>query len=142
MISILTALGEWSAALPFWEQAALNQIIFGKDFKESDYELLIQYLLEDKELRVKSSEPRALLNLLQNKLTEPSEEQHSVKLISILNLQNVNALAVNQTLTFNDKLTVIFGSNGSGKSGYARVIGCAGFTRGDREVIPNAFKYL
>jgi len=39
-------------------------------------------------------------------------------------------------------LTAIFGRNGSGKSGYARVLGCAGFTRGDKEVLPNVTKQL
>src|SRR5262249_33748477 len=112
----------------------------GKDFVDAEYERLIQYLLEDKKLLEKSDEPRPDLKFLQNEMRETAEENRPVKLISISNLQNVNALALNQTLTFGDELTAIFGANGSGKSGYARVIGCAGFTRGDREVIPNAFK--
>jgi hypothetical protein len=37
-------------------------------------------------------------------------------------------------------LTAIYGGNGSGKSGYARVLGCAGFTRGDQEVLPDVTK--
>lgn len=140
MTTVLTTLRQWAGTLPFWEQAALDKIILGKEFSESDYEQLIQYLLEDKNLREKSAAPRPTLKLLQSNSTEASEKQDSVKLVSISNLQNVNALAPNQTLAFDEQLTVVFGANGSGKSGYARVIGCAGFTRGDREVIPNAFK--
>ena len=40
-------------------------------------------------------------------------------------------------MEFGDDLTVIFGSNGSGKSGYARVIGSAAFTRGDKQILRN-----
>jgi energy-coupling factor transporter ATP-binding protein EcfA2 len=43
-------------------------------------------------------------------------------------------------LSFGPQLTAIFGRNGSGKSGYARVLGCAGFTRGDKEVLPDVTK--
>lgn len=140
MNTVLNSLGEWAGTLPFWEQSALEQIIKGKDFAEADYERLTQYLLEDKKLLGKSDVPRPELKFLQNDSTKTDRESSSVKLVSISNLQNVNALALNQTLTFGDELTAIFGANGSGKSGYARVIGCAGFTRGDREIIPNAFK--
>lgn len=140
MNTVLMILRQWIGSLPFWEQLALEQIIAGKDFAEADYEQLIKYLLEDKKLREKCDEPRPILKLLQSNMTKTEEKPDSVKLVSISNLQNVNALALNQTLTFGSEMTAIFGANGSGKSGYARVIGCAGFTRGDREVIPNAFK--
>lgn len=140
MTTILKTLREWASTLPFWEQAALEQIMAGRDFVDADYERLLRYLLEDKKLLEKSDEPRPELKSLQSDEGKAAEENRPVKLISISNLQNVNALALNQTLTFGDELTAIFGANGSGKSGYARVIGCAGFTRGDREVIPNAFK--
>jgi hypothetical protein len=43
-------------------------------------------------------------------------------------------------LTFNPVLTVVYGENGSGKSGYARVLGSACFTRGDREILPDITK--
>ena len=51
-----------------------------------------------------------------------------------------NALAEKQSVTFGPQLTVIFGANGSGKSGYARIFGSSCFTRGDRDVLPNMFK--
>jgi ABC-type Mn2+/Zn2+ transport system ATPase subunit len=140
MTTVLKTLREWAGTLPFWEQAALEQIMAGKDFVDADYKRLLRYLLEDKKLLEKSDESRPELKLLQSDEGKAAEENRPVKLISISNLQNVNALALNQTLTFGDELTAIFGANGSGKSGYARVIGCAGFTRGDREVMPNAFK--
>jgi hypothetical protein len=55
-------------------------------------------------------------------------------------MNNINALVSGQTLVFCPSLTAIYGATGSGKSGYARVLGCAGFTRGDKEVFPDLTK--
>ena len=55
----------------------------------------------------------------------------------IFNMQNINALVSGQTITFGPNMTAIFGENGSGKSGYARVLGCISFTRGDQDVLPD-----
>jgi hypothetical protein len=60
-------------------------------------------------------------------------------LLRISNATNINALAPNQTVEFGPSMTVIFGDNASGKSGYARILGNACFTRGDKEVLPNVF---
>jgi len=62
-----------------------------------------------------------------------------VSLLAIRNPRNVNALAPGGGLTFvASGLTVIYGSNGSGKSGYARVLKHACFARDKSEkVYPN-----
>ena len=52
-----------------------------------------------------------------------SSRGRNVRLQSVRILENVNAIKQEQELSFApDGLTVIFGENGSGKSGYARVI--------------------
>jgi len=58
----------------------------------------------------------------------------------LFNLRNVNALPHGQEITFGPQLTVIYGPNASGKTGYTRPIGCAAFARGDREVLTDARK--
>jgi ABC-type enterochelin transport system ATPase subunit len=46
-----------------------------------------------------------------------------VSLSKLYNLKHVNALQPGETLTFQKSgLTVIYGDNGAGKSGYARVL--------------------
>jgi hypothetical protein len=45
MSNILTQISEWATTLPYWEQAALDQIVSGISFNDADYERLIQYLL-------------------------------------------------------------------------------------------------
>ena len=47
---------------------------------------------------------------------------HKTYLKSIKNIKNVNKLLDNQELSFNNNLTVVYGSNGAGKTGYVRII--------------------
>ncbi|MCY4611119.1 MAG: AAA family ATPase [Gammaproteobacteria bacterium] len=64
-----------------------------------------------------------------------------VKLLAMKDLRNVNAIAPDQRLSFLPQgLTVIYGDNGSGKSGYSRVLKRACRARDQNEPIhPNAF---
>ena len=48
--------------------------------------------------------------------------QESFSLLRLSDVAGVNALAEDQTIVFDRRLTVLFGRNGSGKTGYARVI--------------------
>lgn len=53
------------------------------------------------------------------------KDEHSMTksfLLSIKNVKNVNLLLNDQELKFNKNLTVIYGSNGSGKTGYVRIL--------------------
>ncbi len=54
-------------------------------------------------------------------------------------LKNVNAIPEASTLTFSRGLTVIYGSNGAGKSGFARMLSSACFSRSKPKIIPNIY---
>jgi len=138
MQTVMAKIVEWGKELPYWEQVALDQVISGEEFTEDNYQTLLQLLLEDEGLADESC-VRSVPHFYQL-ASAPDAEKHKTLLKHITNLKNVNALAENQTLTFNSSLTVVYGENGSGKSGYARVLGSAGFTRGDREVLPDVTK--
>jgi energy-coupling factor transporter ATP-binding protein EcfA2 len=62
------------------------------------------------------------------------------RLVEISEYKNVNALSNGQKITFAPKLTIIYGENGSGKSGYSRVLNKAFYSRGDKEILPNILK--
>lgn len=135
MTNVLQELRQWAATLDYWEQAALDKVAAGVQFTDADYEELLQYLLEDAGLaEPKSPRPALLFPQAEEIGAQPAAP---VRLLRIFNLQNINALATGQVLTFGPAMTAIYGGNGSGKSGYARVLGCAGFTRGDQEVLPD-----
>jgi ABC-type dipeptide/oligopeptide/nickel transport system ATPase subunit len=139
MVSISTTIKKWANTLPFWEQLALDKVIAGGQFTKSDYDELIHFLLEEHGL-TGSKKTRPKLPFLEEKNDMEEITTERVKLVKIFNTKKINALAPNQTLTFGPKLTVIYGRNASGKSGYARFLGCAGFTRGDKDVLPDITK--
>jgi len=137
MSSLLSEIIRWAKSLKYWEQATLDKILAGEAFTDETYRELYQYLLEDEGLIDKSQKERSGLRFSdETKIPEEAAVQ-PLRLSKIYNLRNVNALAPGQTLIFGPQLTAIFGGNASGKSGYARVFGCAGFTRGDKKVLPN-----
>lgn len=74
-------------------------------------------------------------------LTESSSEFDSPKLVSIGNLKAINALLGDQTLTFNQSgITIIYGDNGSGKSGYARILKRISGAQHQEEILTNVFE--
>jgi energy-coupling factor transporter ATP-binding protein EcfA2 len=78
--------------------------------------------------------------LTADQIPAPVKATTHVELRAIKNLQHVNAIAENQCLPFSAaRMTVIYGDNGSGKSGYSRVLKRACRARDQIEAIhPNA----
>jgi recombinational DNA repair ATPase RecF len=121
--------------LRYWGQAALEKISSQVELTNDDLQELVQYFIEDAGLApIPANRPR--LSLLENRVEEP--ELAPCRLDRIFNLRNVNALPEGQEIRFGPQLTLLYGNNGAGKSGYARALGAAGFARGERKVLPNA----
>ena len=72
----------------------------------------------------------------------PSESVvERTQIVALREVQGVNALATDQHMGFElDGMTIIFGYNGSGKSGYARILRslCHARHRGD-QILQNAY---
>src|SRR5262245_55374450 len=60
-----------------------------------------------------------------------------VSLVSIFHHRGVNALAEDRTLTFGPNLTVIYGDNAAGKTGYIRILKSACRARGQEQILGN-----
>ena len=60
-----------------------------------------------------------------------------VSLVSIFHHRGVNALAEDQTLKFGPGLTIVYGDNGAGKTGYIRILKSACRARGPEKILGN-----
>lgn len=123
----------WAKSRPWWQQKALARIASGEVLGKQDYEEIARSLFEKPE-SPPSGDWFAQLAPTQGRKDEP------VRIIAVRELSNVNRLASDQELTFEpDGLTVLFGNNGSGKSGYARVIRSMVRTRHRADILPDVF---
>jgi hypothetical protein len=141
-MSALHSILNWSVTRPDWQRDALRRIVAQGTLQEADLNELGS-LCRAKHNAVQSNGPAiACQPLTANHLPPPPGAESSVILLALANLQRVNRLPSDQTLTFGDGvgLTVVYGDNGSGKSGYARVIKKACRTRGTPVPIkPNVY---
>lgn len=67
--------------------------------------------------------------------------ESDIKLKSLGKVQGVNRLALGQTLEFSRNLTLIYGENGTGKTGYGRILKALGFSYEKRtKVLSNVYE--
>lgn len=136
MVSAITEIMKWSQKLPYWQQYALNHLYRGLPVNNEFYDLVFEFFKEDNGISPKSLD-RPALEMTESLDFSPRAQS---RLKAISNVTNVNCLAVAQTLTLGANLTTVYGSNGTGKSGYARVFASSGFSRGAKELLPDATK--
>lgn len=104
-----------------WLVLLINQVITGGIPEKRFIDLVYKSFLENNELKDSKS------ILVPSAFTKDSGSRKNIsdnefRLKSLSNENGVNALIKGATLTFHPKLTVIYGKNGSGKSGFVRVI--------------------
>lgn len=110
----LRAILDWSKDRPVWQRDALRRLLENGELTDTDISSLTD-LCKDAS---KTSQPLKEEHISAQKAGAPT-----VALKSVRGVQNINALAENQTLTFIPKgITVIYGDNGAGKSGYVRIL--------------------
>lgn len=104
----------WALERPGWQQDVLVALAQGDSFDRSRIEVLADEILAGTNT-VPSQEAK--------NISARSAETDQVSLVAVNDVHGVNALVDGQELTLAPAgLTVIYGDNGSGKSGYARVI--------------------
>ncbi len=130
----------WSAGVSAWQRDALRRLYAYQKLSAGDLE----------ETYILCRQIHGLLDEGEAALTaQPLDVSHVpaswntggvVALKSISHAKNVNALADDQTLNFaEDGLTIIYGDNGAGKSGYGRVLKRACRARDQEDILTNAY---
>lgn len=133
----------WANTLPAWQGDAVRRLLVAGEQPLSvhDYSEVLALAKADLKLapppdNVKPVPPAA------GTFSGAPAKTEAVKLLSIDDVRHVNIIQPGQTQPFADSgVTVVYGGNGSGKSGYARVLklACQSRDKEDR-ILPNVFE--
>ena len=137
-MSILQEILKWTEGLPPWQSDAVARLIIKQTLTTDDLDDL--FALLKAENAIPDPQGRTPKPLTADQIPAPAKASMHVELRAIKNMRHVNAIAENQRLPIGSPgLTVIYGDNGSGKSGYSRVLKRACRARDQMEAIhPNA----
>jgi energy-coupling factor transporter ATP-binding protein EcfA2 len=139
--SINKELLEWFGELPEWQNEAFRRILTKGRLDVADYDEI--YTCACRELGLETGEVPAPARLTENDLpTAPPAAGTPPRLVALSALQNVNLLPSNQRLEFGARLTIVYGGNAAGKSGYARVLkqACRCHEKAVERVLPNVYQ--
>ena len=138
--SIFIDLISWSReSLDLWQQDALRRLFEKPELDTDDIEDIFKLCKTGNDIVVEGDLPQPLVlqEVSQGNLTTP--EKIALRMLS--NVSNVNALASNQTLIFQrEGITIVYGGNGTGKSGYARILKKVCRARADSEILQNVYE--
>ena len=137
-MSILQEILNWAQRLPAWQSDAVARLLAKQTLAAEDLDDLFALLKLSH--GIPDPKGRTPKPLTADQIPAPVKVSTHVELHAMKNMRHVNAIAENQRLPFGTSgLTVIYGDNGSGKSGYSRVLKRACRARDQMEAIhPNA----
>jgi energy-coupling factor transporter ATP-binding protein EcfA2 len=132
MSSVLDEILEWSRTRPLWQRDALRRLVTeGQVDDEAVQSFTAACLGED----AANFDP-----LDAQHIRATGAEPVPVAVLGIRDAENVNSLATGEHLTFAPSgLTIVYGDNASGKSGYARILKAVTRTRASERVRNNIF---
>jgi energy-coupling factor transporter ATP-binding protein EcfA2 len=123
----LADLVTWAEKRPAWQRDALRRLVTGEALDDQAIAELTELCLDPAGTHTPISQSHIVAEI---SAAEP------ISLVSIKNPTAINALAGQQELSFEPAgLTVVYGDNGSGKSGYVRVLKHACRSRDEKFVI-------
>ena len=130
---VLQEIFEWSQGRPAWQSDALRRLVVNGELSEDDIRALAEICKAAHGL----AEQQEVTLLTQDHLPDKRGTAPAVSLVSIFHHRGVNALAESQTLRFGPNLTVVYGDNAAGKTGYIRILKSACRARGQERILGN-----
>jgi len=133
-VSVRSLLVGWANEQDAWVRQLVSEVVVsGKAMTENQLNAIYQIFLSEKAL-VAGRPPNV------PKLRDDAsllDVNTGLFLTQLRDLKNVNALVDGQAIDFNAKLTVVFGENACGKTGYVRVLKKAAAVRTSETVLPD-----
>lgn len=142
-MSALDSIIKWAGEdLLEWQSDAVRRLLLQEELSEEDKDELLRMLKERHGIKDDAHPAPKPKPLKKGDVSGSPQTSEKVILKDLHDLKNVNAIPDGSGLTFGHSgLTVIYGENGSGKSGYARVLKKACNARDTKErLLPNVYE--
>ena len=134
METLETEVKKFADGLSYWAKFLAEKILSGNTITDNDIDTSYSYLLE--ELKLKEETEKTEIEINYNS-ANAGNYKPDLLLTKLENVEGVNALTENQTIDFSSNLTIVYGANGSGKSGYARLLKKSFYSKAEEEILPN-----
>lgn len=129
-----TEVKKFADGLPYWAKFLAEKILSGNAISENDIDTSYSYLLEQLKLKEETEKPEIAIDY---NAANAGNYKADLLLTKLENVEGVNALTENQTIEFSPNLTIIYGANGSGKSGYVRLLKNVFYSKAPENILPN-----
>jgi energy-coupling factor transporter ATP-binding protein EcfA2 len=129
-------LNAWGNSIAGWQRHIISYAVRDGTLTDARIDEAYRLFLRDGKLDNGDEE---LPNVPDSITGRVAAEGTPLALREIKSLKNVNAIPEVSHVTFGPQLTVIYGHNGAGKSGFARILSCACFSRSRPKIIRNIY---
>ncbi|BBM16483.1 AAA family ATPase [Enterococcus avium] len=130
---------KWIKQQPYWQQYLGNLIFSNGNLNEEVLKTVYSIFKQEYGLVEQPLQKENLPFLIKREVNE-SVERYAWNGVS--NITGVNALSSKESLSVGSQITLIYGENGTGKSGYTRLLNNAFLSRGDKNIISNIYSNI
>jgi len=140
MADLAKELETWFKERPSWLQDATRRLLEKGELEDVDYNELLKICGNEASVKFEGDIPKAI-GIPAGAFAQ-EEHAHKIEISSISNVIGINALKPRNPLIIPEGLSVIYGQNGSGKSGYTRLLKQICGAKNPGQLHPDAFKDL
>jgi len=136
-INTIQEIVNWAKGLPDWQSDALRRLFVNGALSQDEKQEVLNIAKQAGGL-TPTAVPPAAIPFTAAHAPGQSSSTDITYLKKIRDIKHVNALASGQTISFGGKgVTVVYGDNGTGKSGYSRLLKRACRARHTEVILPN-----
>lgn len=134
---------EWAiTGLSDWEADLVRRLLENGTLTEDSTKQVIDNVIANFGISEGGEQKNCTAPFFKSETVDELPSSDPIKLCSVHAVENVNAIYNGSTLPFSHSgITLIYGENGSGKSGYTRILKNACFAKHvEPEILPNVYK--
>ena len=121
-------------AQPYWAKYICSEILSGNAITDEKIETTFSFLLEELNLKEATVKPEISITYNPNATDDFKEE---ITFDALIDVEGVNALKESQRIELTPNLTILYGVNGAGKSGYIRLLKNSFYSKDKEQIIEN-----